>query len=158
MAQTNRMYASARMKAHNPMADPEARSKMSATLHRIGHKPRIQGGNGRGMSKPQALLMKHLSEMCPESEFVIKTGEKKLNPSHYPTHYKIDIAIPAYMLAIEVDGPSHGTVRVKEKDKKKEKFLTSRGWTLLRFSNKEILEAPTICAEAVMSTIWKLTA
>ncbi|WP_352401994.1 DUF559 domain-containing protein [Synergistes jonesii] len=158
MARTNRIYASARMKTSNPMTNPEIRSKMAAALRRIGHKPKTPGGNGRGISKPQALLMEHLLKIYPKSEFVVRTGERKLNPSHYPTHYKIDIAIPAHMLAIEVDGRNHGAIRVKEQDKKKEKFLKSKGWTLLRFSNKEILEAPTMCAQEVMSTILKLTA
>ncbi|WP_281680806.1 endonuclease domain-containing protein [Synergistes jonesii] len=158
MARTNRIHASARMKSHNPMFNPETRAKMATTLRRIGHKPRVQGGNGRGMTKAQSLLMEHLSKMNPVSEFIAKTGETRLHPSHYPAHYKIDIAIPAHMLAIEVDGRSHNSLCIREKDLKKEIFLKSKGWTLLRFSNKEILENPSICAETVMSTILKLTA
>ena len=47
MARTNRKYASARMKANNPMSNPEAREKMAKTLKRIGHRPAIRGGNGK---------------------------------------------------------------------------------------------------------------
>lgn len=158
MTRTNRKYAkvaSARMKANNPMSNPETREKMSKTLKRIGHRPVIRGGNGKGMTKPQAKLMNALTEMNPASEFVIKTKVKKINEEHLPTHYKIDIAIPEYMIAIEVDGGIHCQLTRKEQDKKKANFLESAGWTVLRFTNREVLNDVEKCKEIVMSTILK---
>lgn len=155
MARTNRKYASARMKANNPMSNPEIREKMSKTLKRIGHRPVIRGGNGKGMTKPQAKLMNALTEMNPASEFVVRTKVKKINEEHLPLHYKIDIALPEYMIAIEVDGGSHCQLARKEQDRKKENFLESAGWTVLRFTNREVLEDVEKCKEMVMSTISK---
>lgn len=155
MSRTNRKYASARMRVQNPMNDLEIRAKMSATLHRIGHKPKVQGGNGRGMTIPQALLMEALASLSPESEFVVRTYAKKVNAEHYPSHYKVDIAIPIEMLAIEVDGMSHTSLVKKSQDAKKENFLKSRGWTVLRFSNAEILADVIACVRMVTSTISK---
>lgn len=155
MARTNRKYASARMKANNPMSNPEIREKMSKTLKRIGHRPVIRGGNGKGMTKPQAKLVNALTEMNPASEFVVRTKVKKINEEHLPSHYKIDIALPEYMIAIEVDGGSHCQLTRKEQDRKKENFLESAGWTVLRFTNREVLEDVEKCKETVMSTILK---
>lgn len=55
------------------------------------------------------------------------------------TPSRIDIAIPSLRLAIEVDGSSHAIQSRKEVDAKKERVLRQRDWTLLRFSNREIL-------------------
>lgn len=156
MARTNRKYASERMKANNPMSRPEVREKVIETFHRIGQKPKTRGGNGTGLTEPQARLMELFAILEPIGEYAVKTGVKmNNNPNHYPTCYKIDIAIPAHMLAIEVDGQSHNAIARREQDAKKADFLKSAGWNLLRFSNKEVMANPTACARMVMSTISK---
>ena len=156
MAKTNRKYASERMRNKNPMQNPETREKMVATLHEIGHKPSAQGGNGRGLTDPQKILLKALDGLDAWPEFVVKTNQPKYNPYHLPSHYKIDIAIPRCRLAIEVDGGSHCSMAAKEKDAKKTAFLQSKGCSVLRFTNAQILQDEKNCAQAVMSTISKL--
>jgi very-short-patch-repair endonuclease len=65
----------------------------------------------------------------------------------YPSHYKLDIAHPERRIAIEVDGASHHSRKVQEKDLKKTRFLEARGWRVLRFWNLEVLEdLPTVMA------------
>ena len=73
----------------------------------------------------------------------------------YPPAYKVDIGSIPLKIAIEVDGFSHCSLARKELDKKKEKFLGGLGWTVLRFSNKEVLENLTKCVQMVLSTISK---
>ncbi|WP_369123507.1 endonuclease domain-containing protein [Butyrivibrio sp.] len=80
----------------------------------------------------------------------------KINQEHLPTHYKIDIALPQYCLAIEIDGNSHCALSRQEQDRKKEKFLSLHGWTVLRFSNQEVISDPERCQQTIMSTILKL--
>jgi hypothetical protein len=75
--------------------------------------------------------------------------------SGWPTHYKIDIANPKEMVAIEVDGHSHDCLSRKEQDARKDMFLTSKGWKVLRFSNQQIQENVEDCVQTVMSTISK---
>ena len=89
MIATNKKYASERMKKNNPMSNPETREKVSQTLKRIGHKPKIQGGNGKPKTEPQILLSKKLNW---DMEYVVKTSQKK--NSGFPNHYKLDIANP----------------------------------------------------------------
>src|SRR3990167_4604174 len=50
--------SSIRMCKNNPMKNPKTRNKMSKTLKRIGHQPKIRRGNGTGMTKPEKVLMK----------------------------------------------------------------------------------------------------
>jgi very-short-patch-repair endonuclease len=53
--------------------------------------------------------------------------------------YRIDIALPAYHLAIECDGKAyHSTPQQKAHDKRKDKFLRENGWKVLRFSGSRI--------------------
>jgi hypothetical protein len=118
-----------------------SREKMRGTLKRINHQPPFRGGNGKPLPIPQEALMKALAEFSPVAEYVQRTGMGR--HSGYPSHYKIDIAIPQIMLAIEVDGMSHSVISRQEQDKKKEELLSSLGWKVLRFTNRRITEELT---------------
>lgn len=146
MAERNRQTASERMKLHNPMKNLAAKEKMQKTLKRIGHKPCIHGGNGTGDTTPQKLLSKALGW---PTEVVVVTKMRNLG---YPPCYKVDIANREQKIAIEVDGPSHGALRVKAADAKKTNYLQSHGWKVLRFTNDQVLKDLKRCVETVMST------
>jgi hypothetical protein len=141
--------AKARAEGRYATAYPEVRERLSLTLKKIGHKPSIQGGNGRGLSYPQALLLERLGEEWV-AEYAEKTGQAR--GSGYPRHYKIDIAHLAKKIAVEVDGPSHQLLTRKAQDRKKEDFLRSLGWTVLRLSNRRVMEHLEACAQEVLST------
>ena len=68
----------------------------------------------------------------------------------------VDLIHPEVKLAIEVDGPTHRGRQQKARDKWKEKKLKSLGWSLLRFSNKEIDTGLSEVVRKVQSTISKL--
>lgn len=155
MARTNLKYASARMTARNPMHRAETRAKVSETLRAIGHKPRIRGGNGRGMTKPQLALYEALGADWIV-EFVIPTHMSRVNTYGYPGHFKIDLALPGAKLAVEVDGGSHATIARQQQDSRKEAFLSSIGWTVLRFRNRDVLSGLNTCLDAIRSTISRL--
>lgn len=53
--------------------------------------------------------------------------------------YSIDIALPAYNLAIECDGKAyHSTPKQKAHDRRKDRYLKENGWKVLRFSGSRI--------------------
>lgn len=53
--------------------------------------------------------------------------------------YSIDIALPAYYIAIECDGKAyHSTPEQKAHDRRKNTYLKKNGWKVLRFSGKRI--------------------
>jgi hypothetical protein len=148
MARTNRKYASERMKLRNPMRHSEIREKVSSTLISMGHKPPIQGGNGRGLTKSQQVLSEALGW---PTEIIVSTG-KGSRKKGLPTHYKIDIANPTTKIAIEVDGASHQAFVVQRRDQRKTEFLRGIGWTVLRFSNQAVMDDTAACVQMVLST------
>lgn len=148
------ILSSNRMKVHNPMFVEENRKKASDRQKEVNHKPIIQGGNGRGLTIPQMNLY---NELCKhdnsfEVELIEKTGKYTLEYK-CPRHYKIDIASRIHKLAIEVDGPSHNSLKVKECDERKDKVLNLKGWKVLRLSNSKIQNELESCVQMVLSMI-----
>ena len=119
-----------------PSTQPEVQAKISRVLKRMGHHPSRQGGNGRPTPIPQRFLWELLGEDW-KIEHIVPTGQRC--KGGLPTHFKIDIANQPKMIAIEVDGPSHFSKKSQEQDQRKEDYLASQGWTVLRFWNKDIL-------------------
>ena len=143
-----------RMKTDNPMKNADVRKAVSDRLKAIGHHPKIRCGNGMGLTGPQQTLMIALAENVEVyAEYPIPT--KMARNSGYPTCYKVDIGIPDYMIAIEVDGNSHCLIERQQQDQKKEQFLNGLGWRVLRFKNKQVTERLEDCVQTVMSTISK---
>jgi hypothetical protein len=128
-----------RMVQDNPMASAATRFQVSQTLRRIGHKPPVQGGNGRGLSDPQRCLLSALG-VGWVAEYVVPTGVPRRNEQHLPTHYKVDVAYPERRWAIEVDGSSHSALAAQARDQKKDRFLVGCGWRVLRVSNQRIVQ------------------
>ncbi|RJR23634.1 DUF559 domain-containing protein [Candidatus Microgenomates bacterium] len=53
--------------------------------------------------------------------------------------YRIDLALPAYRVAIECDGKAyHSTPEQKAHDRRKNAYLRRHGWKVLRFSGRSI--------------------
>nr|WP_231687768.1 DUF559 domain-containing protein [Bacillus sp. CHD6a] len=53
--------------------------------------------------------------------------------------YRIDLALPAYRIAIECDGKTyHSTPQQKAHDRQKNAYLRRHGWKVLRFSGRNI--------------------
>ncbi|MDY7026695.1 MAG: DUF559 domain-containing protein [Spirochaetota bacterium] len=133
MAETNRKYASERMKRNNPMKNAESRNKMIQTLKKNGHKPLKRGGNGQYTSQQ----IKIAEALGWEMEVAVPTAESSLL-GDYPNSYKIDVADSCSRIGIEVDGHSHLKKKQKKEDRKKTDVLESLGWTIIRFWNSEI--------------------
>jgi hypothetical protein len=132
--------------------NPELRAQLSAKLRAMGHKPPVQGGNGRGLTVPQEMLLNALGEDWV-AEYIVPLGK---NQSGYPTHYKLDLAYLDCKLNIEVDGHSHDTLKRREQDQRKDTKLEELGWTVLRFSNRMILESLDTVVQMVCSTCGTL--
>ena len=148
------VLSSKRMTKNNPMHCESVRSKVSATLKKMNHKPVLQGGNGRGATEEQLMLYNELNKVDGSfsMEYIEKTGKlrKQFNA---PYHYKIDIASEIHKIAIEVDGASHNSLKVKECDERKDQLLTLKGWKVLRFTNYQIQKELKNCVQTVLSMI-----
>ena len=148
------VLSSKRMKHSNPAKKKEVRDKISKSLKKIGHRPFLQGGNGRGATESQLLLYNEISKyndsFCMEH---IELTRGYRDEFKCPTHYKIDIASTRLMIAIEVDGISHNSLERKEQDKRKEQVLCLKGWKVLRFTNSQIKKELKNCVQMVLSMI-----
>ena len=149
-----RKLNSIRMKKSNPMDNQASREKAKKSLKLMGHHPKVLGGNGRGYTIAQKMLFQSLGRGW-WMELVIPTGEKKIE-FKAPTSYKVDVANIYYKLAIEVDGGTHTGSISREEDQRKEAFLKSSGWTVLRYLNHRILEDLDSVITEIMFTISKL--
>ena len=150
MKRTNIKYGEAfskRMKEKNPMFLSAIKLKMMTSMR--GKTFLSRGGNGK-LTKQQIALhnatgfpMEHTISILP----VI--GKFK----SLPTHYKVDLAIPEALLAIEVDGKSHLLKKWKFLDRRKTEILNTMGWKVLRFSNMEVDKNLADCLEKIKKTV-----
>ncbi len=67
--------------------------------------------------------------------------------------YFADFACHHHRLIIEVDGSQHGEARGVRADETRTKFLTSRGYRVLRFWNNEVLEEIDGVMEAIYAAL-----
>ena len=153
MNKTNKKYASKRMKENNPMKREEIRKKVSEKLK--GRKPTAIYGNGRGLTKPQENLLNLLLKYNAMPEYTVSTQGYVGN---YPKNYKIDIALPKYKIAIEVDGNSHRAIQRKAEDAKKTKLLEGKGWKVIRFWNNEINQNIEECLKEIEVLVNEISA
>lgn len=72
--------------------------------------------------------------------------------------WRIDLALVPLKLAIEVDGDSHNNPRARKNDQKKDRALELRGWTVLRFQNREILRDLSSVLRRIHATVASLEA
>jgi len=132
----------------NGMFRPEVRAKVSTKLRAMGWGPTVRGGNGTPPPQAQMLLACALGW---EMEVAVLTRSKP--GMGYPNCYKLDIANRDLKVGVEVDGLSHNLIARKIQDAKKDQFLESIGWKVLRFTNAEVLGDLQKCVQMVLSTI-----
>ncbi len=63
--------------------------------------------------------------------------------------YRLDLAYPAVLLAIEYDGEHHRTAEQARYDLERQAYLDARGWTVLRPSAREVLLTPDALADRI---------
>lgn len=132
----------------NPLRDPAVRAKAAASLRERGYQM-LNGGNGQ-LTVPQKLLAARLGWA---TEVPIATGRK----APYPHAYKVDLAEPSLMIAVEVDGESHKSPKARAADTRQDELLRSLGWTVLRFWNRDVLEDTETVVAAIMAVVTSST-
>lgn len=135
--------SSIRMKLRNPTAMPGVLEKISKAMQ--GRTFLARGGNGQ-LTEPQKLLAQHLG--LPMEFSILTAPVKGMFPS-LPPVYKVDLADPSTLTAIEVDGNSHKTRKWKFLDKRKTEILNALGWSVLRFWNEEVVNDLTGTLEKI---------
>ena len=68
------------------------------------------------------------------------------------TYRIFDFYIPKHRLIIEVDGDYHNPQYDKKRDEQVNQY--HRALTILRFSNKEVLQQPEVCLEQIQQNMY----
>ena len=71
--------------------------------------------------------------------------------------YRLDVAFPKHQVAVELDGHEfHSSKEARQRDAARDRDLTFRGWTVIRFTGSEIYKDAHACASEVLSLIYQL--
>lgn len=120
----------------NPFRDPEVRKRAVRRNRELGYPGlRRRGGNGTGLTEPQRLLSQRLG--WPTEVVVVTDSQARSEGS--PNSYSVDVAEPERLIAVEVDGESHKSLSRQESDSRKDEFLRRAGWTVYRFTNRQVM-------------------
>lgn len=69
--------------------------------------------------------------------------------------YRIDLAFPSCMVAIECDGKAfHSSPDQKKHDRKKDRYLRSKGWKVLRFTGSKIHRDLPIVVQQIENNLY----
>jgi hypothetical protein len=63
--------------------------------------------------------------------------------------YRLDFAFPEHLLDVEIDGPRHRRPEVAARDRRRDAFLRSLGWEVLRFDEEQVTFSPASSVAAV---------
>ncbi len=107
----------------------------------------------RGLQPLARELRKNMTDA--ERQLWGRIRGKQLNKVHFYRQknigdYIVDFYCPAARLVIEVDGGQHYEAQAQEKDRERDAYLTGLGFTVLRFSSREILRN----IDGVLERIW----
>jgi very-short-patch-repair endonuclease len=124
--------------------------------------PYKEGGMFEGASYIIFANAKHLRRNMSDAETVLWMHLKKgingykIRRQHPIGLYIADFYCHKVKLIIEVDGLIHKKGEIKTLDKRREKELIGWGYSLIRFSNKEVFKTPEIVVNIITKKILEL--
>lgn len=131
-----------RMKTNNPVHMPGVVEKANITRAKNG-KMHNNFKYGNGKIGPYEQVVKDKIEnlgFIYNYAIVTKSARETYPNANYAHCYKPDFVNLESKLCIEIDGYGHSTKEEKKADAKKEKCLNFLGYTVIRFTHKEIDE------------------
>ena len=99
-----------------------------------------------------------LSAVFPNAMLHYKVGSLLLSRRNGHRIFTLDLAFPDVKLDVELDGGVHRIPSRRDADARRTQRLQELGWTVLRFSNQEVIRDMTRVREVIESTISKLKA
>jgi len=77
---------------------------------------------------------------------------RKFRRQHSIGNYIVDFCSPSEKLVIELDGNPHGEYHKIEKDKKRDQYIESLGFSVLRFENRLVFQEPEFVKNEIRKT------
>jgi len=124
--------------------------------------PYKQGGMFEGASHLIFANAKHLRKNMTEAETILWTHLKKgvnkfkIRRQHPIGLYIADFYCHKTKLIIEVDGSIHNKSGVKESDMERQKELERWGYSIIRFTNQQVIEKPEEIIKIISEKISQL--
>jgi very-short-patch-repair endonuclease len=81
-----------------------------------------------------------------------KLNARKFRRQHSIGNYIVDFFCASEKLVIELDGNPHGEYHKIEKDKKRDQYLESLGFSILRFENRLVFQEPEFVKNEISKT------
>jgi very-short-patch-repair endonuclease len=98
----------------------------------------------REFGVPESELERRMLELIAENHLPAPERQRRVGP------HRVDFAYPAQGVIVEVDGrATHGTAEAFESDPVRQNALVLDGWTVLRFTWKQITRDPDYVADAL---------
>lgn len=92
---------------------------------------------------PGSTLEQHLLDVMIDVGIALPTCQHQV-PTPWGIPYVVDFAYVDALLAIEVDGPHHRLPDVAARDRRRDAFLRSLGWEVLRFDERTVLYGTSV--------------
>lgn len=146
-----------RMKENNPVHDRNIINKINETKKKNGtlHTWKGERGGNGTISSAEAILKEQLIPLGFEYNKAINTRfmREKFPERRYASNYKPDFLNPYIRLCVEVDGKAHNTTNVQMRDKKKEECLQGLGYTVIRFTNIQVINNTNEVVQTIKSVM-----
>lgn len=121
--------------AYKTCGDPECVSKQRS----------LQSGFRKKGQRPSEKLLAEALTPYPNwiPEYRVHTGER--NPDGTFTtgvanYYRLDFGNPVDKVYVEIDGSSHNRESARRRDARKDEYMQSLGWKVIRIPEQEVLE------------------
>ena len=133
---------------NNPSSRPDVKEKISQ-LRKIEY---AAGTNKCGWKGPQKEPTKAEAALLGS---LVSHGFVWNMPIHGGgcRNYRLDFAHREMKICIEIDGNSHRGEVKRIRDRRKDRFLHSQGWQVLRFTNEQVLSNRSLVLTAICDII-----
>jgi very-short-patch-repair endonuclease len=108
-------------------------------------KPRITTDRAKSLRKNETFTEKKLWEILKNREYKNLKFRRQ-----FPIHpFIADFYCHELKLIIELDGITHDTLKKKKYDKSRDLFLLEKGYHVIRVSDEDFIEKPSILFDAL---------
>lgn len=105
---------------------------------------RVLDDRALGQARPDGLLEARFARLVREHRLPTPVFQ------HRVARYRVDFAYPGSMIAIEVDGfEVHASPAALQADLERQNHLVAAGWTVLRFTWRDVVRRPARVAQQV---------
>lgn len=144
------------------VVSPDTREKMRLAFvgrkHSSETKERMRAAkvnyfmnNGREYHSGLPTVNRPKAEIAFE-QALVQNGLSGWVTEHRIHPYRCDFALPELKIDVEVDGKSH--LYNVEHDKKRDEYMSSMGWVVLRFTNHQVLYNSRSCIYTLMAIMF----